>query len=67
VGLRLGPAELAEFVVEMAAKGRISNADVRKATGLERSEALAMLGRLVDEGRLERVGARRGTRYKAPA
>lgn len=39
-GLRLGPEELAEFVVAMAAKGRVSSADVRKETGLERGEAL---------------------------
>lgn len=65
-GLRLGPEALAEFVVAMAAKGRVSNADVRKETGLERGEALALLSRLVDEGRLERIGERRGTRYVAP-
>lgn len=62
-GLRLGPEELADFVVTMAAKGEVSNADIRKETGLERSEALALLSRLVNEGRLERIGERRGTRY----
>jgi ATP-dependent DNA helicase RecG len=66
-GLRLGPEELADFVVAMAAKGRVSNADVRKETGLERGEALALLARLVDEERLERIGERRGTRYIAGA
>ena len=64
-GLRLGPEELADFVVTMAAKGAVSNADIREETGLERSEALALLGRLVDEGRLKRIGERRGTRYVA--
>ena len=64
-GLRLGPEDLAEFVVTMATRGKISNADVRKETGLERGEALALLGHLVDEGRLERIGERRGTRYVA--
>jgi ATP-dependent DNA helicase RecG len=64
-GLRLGPGELADLIVDLATKGEISNADVRAATGLDRWKVRDLLGDLVDEGRLEQHGKRRGTRYRA--
>jgi len=66
-GLRLSLAELGDLVVEAAqdpTAGAVTNARVRALTGLGRAEALALLDRLVAEGRLRRVGARRGTRYE---
>lgn len=65
-GLRLGPEELATLVEGLADGGAIQNADVRRATGLDRVESLAVLDRLVGEGRLVRSGQRRGTRYRLP-
>jgi ATP-dependent DNA helicase RecG len=65
-GLRLGPDELADLVESLATDGLISNAEVRKATGLDRWKARDILGALVSEGRLEQVGQRRGTRYRLP-
>jgi ATP-dependent DNA helicase RecG len=66
-GLRLGPDDLASLVEGLAVDGPISNADVREATGLDRSASRAILERLVNEGRLVRTGERRGTRYHQPA
>jgi ATP-dependent DNA helicase RecG len=66
VGLRLSPDELAAIVAGLAHSGPISNSDVRKATGLDRTDALAILDRLVSDGRLVRTGQRRGTRYQVP-
>ncbi|MGI8729727.1 MAG: hypothetical protein ACR2LK_06990 [Solirubrobacteraceae bacterium] len=34
--------------------------------GLDRADALAILERLVNDGRLIRTGQRRGTRYQRP-
>ena len=65
-GLRLSPPELAELAVEIAEHGPITNSDVRAATGLDRAETLAMLTRLVNEGRLIRTGQRRGVKYHRP-
>jgi ATP-dependent DNA helicase RecG len=62
-GLRLTADELAGAVARLAEGGPISNSDVRTATGLDRGEALAVLQKLVDDGRLVRIGQRRGTRY----
>lgn len=62
-GLRLGPDDLADLVQRLADDRPITNTDVRRATGLDRAEALAVLERLVGEGRLVRTGQRRGTRY----
>lgn len=63
LGLRLSEADLAALVEGLAESGPVSNQSVRDATGLDRGEALSILQRLVREGRLEQVGARRGTRY----
>lgn len=65
-GLRLDRDELATVIEGMAAERPITNAQVRKATGLERGEVKYLLKRLVDEGRLVKVGERRGTRYRQP-
>jgi len=66
-GLRLGPTELKNLVVEMARESPLANADVRSRTGLDRAETLDLLTKLVREGRLVRVGERRGTRYLVPS
>lgn len=65
-GLLLNLDELEKIVLRLAAEGPIDNTTVRSRTGLERHRAAAMLGRLVAEGRLERTGTRRGTRYHLP-
>lgn len=40
--------------------------DAHAATGLDRAEALAVLDRLVRQGRLVRTGQRRGAKYHRP-
>jgi ATP-dependent DNA helicase RecG len=64
-GLRLTRQALKELILQLAAAGEspLTNARVRERTGLDRAEALRLLDELVGEGRLVRVGARRGTRY----
>lgn len=62
-GLRLEWDELKDVIASMAEDGPIQNADVRGRTGLDRLDALSLLKELVTEGRLERVGRRRGSRY----
>ncbi len=62
-GLRLDEDELADLVEQLAAQGAVTNGGVRQATGLDRVAALRILERLVAEGRLVRVGERRGARY----
>jgi ATP-dependent DNA helicase RecG len=64
-GPRLTRQALKELIVELADAGGppLTNARVRERTGLDRAEALRLLDELVSEGLLERVGARRGTRY----
>lgn len=65
-GLRLNEQQLEDVVLELAARGAIRNADVRAVTGLDRSQALSCLERLVKDGRLIRSGQRRGTTYRVP-
>jgi ATP-dependent DNA helicase RecG len=64
-GLRLTRQALKELVLQLANNEGppLTNTRVRERTGLDRTEALRLLDELVSEGRLERVGARRGTRY----
>ncbi len=62
-GLRLDRGELKDLVCEMAEEQSLQNADVRARTGLDRLDALTLLNELVAEGRLARVGQRRGSRY----
>ena len=53
-----------EVVVLTAAKdGTLTNERVRGLTGRDRVAARALLRRLVDEGRLQQQGTRRGTTY----
>lgn len=63
-GLLLNAEELADLVEGLAAEKPISNANVRDATGLDRWRVRDLLGTLVDEERLVKVGERRGTRYR---
>lgn len=63
---RLDAQDLERLVLEAAAEESLSNESVRRATGLDRAAALGLLQRLVDEGKLVRVGERRGTRYHLP-
>ena len=65
-GLRLEWDELKDLVCSIAAEGALQNADVRGSTGLDRLDALNLLNELVAEGRLVRVGQRRGSRYVMP-
>lgn len=46
-------------------RGRVRNADVRDAAGVDRAEALRALDALVARGRLVRTGRGRGTHYTA--
>lgn len=62
-GLRLSRDELADLVVELAQEGPVTNSLVRQSTGLDRLASLRLLEHLVDAGRLERIGQRRGTKY----
>jgi ATP-dependent DNA helicase RecG len=63
-GLRMTAAELQERVLDLATEeGSITNSLVRQRFGLERVEALRLLDKLVQSGRLRRLGQRRGTRY----
>ena len=62
-GLRLSAPELQELVLALAAEGHVTNALVRQRTGLDRAGTLRVLDQLVSDGRLLRVGQRRGTRY----
>jgi ATP-dependent DNA helicase RecG len=63
----IGPARSNEQVVlDAAADGPISNAQVRGLTGLDRVAARSLLRRLVDEGRLVQRGQRRGSSYTIP-
>ena len=60
------PADREAHVLRLATEGPLSNEQVRAATGLDRLQALALLKGLVEEGRLEVRGQRRGTHYVLP-
>jgi ATP-dependent DNA helicase RecG len=62
-GLRLDHGALCDLVEELARSGPVTNALVRERTGLDRPHALALLNSLVEQGRLRRIGERRGSRY----
>jgi len=62
-GRLMTPAAMERLILDNAAEGPLSNADVRMLTGLDRNAARAMLKRLVKEGHLVQGGSRRGTRY----
>lgn len=63
---RLTPDALEALVVALAREAPVTNGSVRAATGLDRAETLRLLDKLVSDGRLQRSGQRRGTRYSAP-
>ena len=65
-GLRLSPEQLADLIEELAQNMPVTNALVRKHTGLGRTESIRLLNDLVRQGRLVQVGSRRGTRYVLP-
>lgn len=56
--------EIDQIIIDDARQGPVTNALVRERTGLDRQAALGALQRLVDRGRLRRLGERRGTRYE---
>ncbi|MGQ0825126.1 MAG: ATP-binding protein [Actinomycetota bacterium] len=66
-GLRMSHDDLVEVVLALASEGVLTNTRVRERTGLDRSEARALLARLVAAKRLEQRGERRGTHYVLPA
>lgn len=57
---------LSDVAIELAGRGRVTNADLRKRTGIDRVEALRILKSLVATSRLERRGTRRGSHYVLP-
>ena len=63
--IRHTDAELDELAMSLARQGPVTNALLRQRSGLDRHEALAVLQRLVERGRLEQIGERRGSRYIA--
>ncbi len=63
IGRTISDEEVDSIVMDLASKGPVTNALVRRQTGLDRIKALAVLAHLVDTGRLERRGERRGTHY----
>ncbi len=65
-GLLLSAEELRNLIEGLAAERPISNSDARDATGLDRWKVRDLLGSLVGDGRLVKVGERRGTRYRLP-
>jgi ATP-dependent DNA helicase RecG len=67
VAFRLSPTDLEDFVTKLADDEPLTNARVRAATGLDRAETLRVLDKLVKDGRLRRIGERRGTRYVSPS
>ena len=62
-GTRAEERDYEAEVLALATAGSITNAEVREATGLDRSAVVRMFNRLVADGLLERHGSRRGTYY----
>ena len=62
-GVRTRPRDFAAEVLALSREGPITNASVRARTGLDRARAVRILNRLVDDGKLERQGSKRGTHY----
>jgi predicted HTH transcriptional regulator len=62
--IRYSESELEGLVLGLAADRLITNSDVREVTGLDRVAANRLLKRLVLDGRLQRLGQKRGTRYR---
>ena len=62
-GVRTRPRDFVAEVLALSREGPITNASVRARTGLDRATAVRILNRLVDDGKLERQGSKRGTHY----
>lgn len=58
--------ELDQIALDLARRRPVTNAILRQETGLDRLQALTVLRRLVDRGKLVQVGERRGSRYELP-
>jgi ATP-dependent DNA helicase RecG len=65
-GLRLGRTDLHSAVVTLADETPVTNRLVRERFAVDRVEALRILSALVEDGRLVRLGERRGVRYMRP-
>jgi ATP-dependent DNA helicase RecG len=60
----LADEEMEELVLRHAGRlGYVNNHVIRLVLGIDRARALALLERLVERGRLVRIGEKRGTRY----
>ncbi|MDJ0791305.1 MAG: ATP-binding protein [Acidimicrobiia bacterium] len=57
--------DIRDLLVEEATHSPLTNARVREIAGLSRIQSLEILNELVEEGRLARTGAKRGTKYHA--
>lgn len=62
-GLRLSRAELGDLLLEMAHDEPLTNEKVRQRAGLDRTSARRLLEEMVTEGKLVRIGERRGSCY----
>ena len=65
-GLRVQRRDFAAEVLALAKTDRVTNAEVRTLTGLDRAAAVRLLNRLVASGQLERRGFKRGAHYVLP-
>lgn len=63
--IRHTDAELDQIALDMAAEVPLTNALLRRQTGLDAVQARKVLRRLVERGELVQRGSRRGTRYEA--
>jgi predicted HTH transcriptional regulator len=57
------PSDVERLLPVLSSAGSVRNEDVRASLDLGREAAKRLLGRLVTEGWLERVGSRRSARY----
>jgi ATP-dependent DNA helicase RecG len=65
-GLRLSRANIHELVLDLAQTTTITNSVLRERLSIDRVEALRVLNELVESGKLDRVGERRGAHYVLP-
>lgn len=63
--IRHTDAELDQIALDMTAGAPVTNALLRRETGLDAAQARKVLRRLVERGELVQRGSRRGTRYDA--
>jgi ATP-dependent DNA helicase RecG len=62
-GLRLSRVNIHELVLDLAETTNLTNGVLRERLSIDRVEALRVLNELVESGKLERVGTRRGSHY----